>query len=405
MGRRLEQPSLFVLAAALGGCTHLSPAPDVRARAALERTPIFDGHNDLAIHFAGEKPQWSLERLSLERLPGQSNLGKFRAGGVGGALITSSSALEPGSPAHFESLQQSFDWFDSLVARHQQSVAKVSSLAELRQARRSGKIALMMAIEGGDQIDGSLDNLRTAYGRGVRSLGIVYNDHNAIGNGGMPDPTRARLPAGGLTPFGRAVIAEMNRLGMIVDLSHAAETTTTQAISASRAPVLFSHSAARVLTASPRNLSDPTLRLVARTGGVVMVPLVPYFVSEAYSRWWNKGEANYARLQGLYPDNAKRVAAESRQWDQQNPAPSVGISDVADHIEHVARTAGHDHVGIGSDFGGMGSHVIPQLADASMLPALFVELARRGWSQAQLEALAGGNFERLLADVERVRAR
>ncbi len=99
------------------------------------------------------------------------------------------------------------------------------------------------------------------------------------------------------------------------------------------------------------------------------------------------------------------MAAESRQWDQQNPAPSVGISDVADHIEHVARTAGHDHVGIGSDFDGMGSHVIPQLADASMLPALFVELARRGWSQAQLEALAGGNFERLLADVERVRAR
>lgn len=403
MGRRLG--FLLLAVAALGGCTHLSPSPEDRARAALERTPIFDGHNDLAIHFAGEEPQWSLERLSLEQLPGQSSLGKFRAGRVGAALITTSSALAAGSPSHFPSLLRSFDWFDGVVARHPQAVAKVTGLRELRQAQRTGRIGLMIAVEGGEQIDGSLENLRRAYARGVRSMGIVYNDNNVIGDGGMPSAAGRHSKAGGLTPFGRAVIAEMNRLGMIVDLSHAAETTAMQAIAASRAPVLFSHSGAQTVTDSPRNLSDSTLALVGRSGGVVMVPLVPYFVSNAHWRWWSEGEANYARLQSLYPDDAKRVAAESQQWDRKHPAPSVGISDVADHIEHVARTAGYDHVGIGSDFDGMGSFVIPQLADASMLPALFVELARRRWSQAQLEALAGGNFQRLLAAVERASAR
>ncbi len=260
-----------------------------------------------------------------------------------------------------------------------------------------------MAVEGGDQIDGSLANLRTAYARGVRSLGIIYNHHNVIGDGGMPSGS-SRPAVGGLTPFGREVIAEMNRLGMIVDLSHAADMSTQQAIVASRAPVLFSHSGARALASSPRNLSDSMLRLAGSRGGLVMVPLAPYFVSEDHWRWWSAGEANYARLQSLYPDDPEWVRAESRRWDTENPQPVVGTSEVADHIEHVARVAGYANVGIGSDFDGIGSHVIPALADASMVPALFEELARRGWTQAQLEALAGGNFELFLAQVEQAAA-
>lgn len=397
MRRRLA--TLLIIASVAGGCAHRTADPVTVAARALEREPVFDGHNDLAIHFAREEPAWSLQRLNLDRLPGQSSLAKLRAGQIGGALVTTGSALPPDSPAHFPALTRSFDWFDALVAEHPGSVAKVESLAELRDTRRRGKIALMMAVEGGAQIDGSLANLRVAYARGVRSLGIIYNDHDAIGDGGMPGDG-SRNAAGGLTPFGREVIAEMNRLGMIVDLSHAAETSARQAIAASRAPALFSHSAARALTSSPRNLSDDLLRLAGSRGAVVMVPLVPYFVSEAHWRWWSAGEANYARLKRMHPDDPERVAAESRRWDAENPEPQVGIDEVADHIEHVARMAGFASVGIGSDFDGMGSHVIPALADASMVPALFEELARRGWSQPQLEALASGNFERLLAAVE-----
>lgn len=382
-----------------GACTHRATNPDALAQAALARAPIFDGHNDLAIHFASEQPIWSLQRLNLAQLPGQSSLAKWHAGRVGGALVTTGSTLEPGAPSHYPSLQRSFAWFDAMVALHPDTVAKVVSLTELRAARRGSKVGLIMAAEGGEQIDQSLHNLRDAYARGVRSMGIVYNDHGAIGDGALPG-RNSKPPSGGLTPFGRSVVAEMNRLGMIVDLSHAAEATANQAILASRAPVLFSHSGARQITDTPRNLSDETLRHVRQRDGLVMVPLVPYFTSASHARWWEAGEANHARLQKEYPGDPERVRQESARWDQENPAPAVGVPDVADHIEHIARVAGHEHVGIGSDFDGMGSHVIPALADASLLPALFTELARRGWSRHRLELLASRNFERLLAAVE-----
>lgn len=235
-------------------------------------------------------------------------------------------------------------------------------------------------------------------------MGIVYNDNGAIGDGALPG-RNSKPASGGLTPFGRSVIAEMNRLGMIVDLSHAAESTANQSILESRAPVLFSHSGGRQVTDTPRNLSDQTLRLVRQHDGLVMVPLVPYFISSDYARWWEAGEANYARLQAQFPDDRERVKRDSTRWDQENPAPTVGIANVADHIEHIARVAGHERVGVGSDFDGMGSHVIAPLADASMLPHLFTELARRGWSQEQLEMLASRNFERLFGAVEAVAKR
>ena len=391
--------ALLVLLAGVGACAHAPVDPRTVAQAALEGAPIFDGHNDLAIHFAREQPIWSLERLNLTNLRGQSNLATWQAGRVGGALVTTGSTLEPGAPGQYASLRRSFDWFDAVAAAHHDQVAKVTGANELRAARGAGKIALIMAIEGGEQLEQSLVNLRDAHDRGVRSIGIVYNDHGAIGDGALPDPDSR--PSGGLTPFGRSVIAEMNRLGMIVDLSHAAELTANQAIRFSRAPVLFSHSGARGVTGTPRNLSDETLRLVRQYRGLVMVPLVPYLVSSDYARWWNAGEANYARLQKQFPDDPERVNRESARWDEENPAPTVRIADVANHIDHVARIAGHAHVGIGTDFDGMGSHVIPALADASTLPALFEELARRGWSQQQLELLAGRNFERLFGAVER----
>ncbi len=187
---------------------------------------------------------------------------------------------------------------------------------------------------------------------------------------------------------------------MIVDLSHAEETTALQAMSLSRAPVIFSHSGARARADTARNLSDRALRALRADGGIVMVPLAPYLTTTAHWRWWSSGEARYAELVAAHGDGHSAVSTGMTAWDAANPEPEVTVAHVADQIEHVARVAGHEHVGIGSDFDGMGRFAIPALADASRLPSLFAELARRGWTDAHLHALASGNFERVLGDVE-----
>jgi len=377
-----------------------------RVSPTASQIPIFDGHNDLAIHFLRARPAWSLDSHDLSvRLAGQTDIPRWRAGGVGGALVTVASDRATGDRDHFSRLLVSLDWFDALVRRYPAEVVPARSVADLRAARRSGRIALMPAIEGGYQLNRSLDNLRVAYARGVRSMTIVYDHHDTIGDGAMVlEQSRAvaATSSGGLSPFGRAVVAEMNRLGMLVDLSHAAESTARQALELSRAPVIFSHSGSRVLADTPRNLSDETLRALAANGGIVMVPLAPYLTTTAHWRWWASGEARFAALQTAHPGNNVAVERGMAEWDAANPQHAVTLAHVADQIEHVARVAGYDHVGIGTDFDGMGSHVIPDLADTTRLPALFAELARRGWSTTQLDSLAGGNFERVLARVEAI---
>lgn len=368
---------------------------------ARQLPPVIDGHADFAIHYL--RGGWDEHALDIEKgLPGQADIVRWRQGGVNGALATVGSDLPPGSTAHFPRLLASLDWFDRLVARHGGTLAAARSAADFKAVAALGVVALMPAIEGGDQIDGSLANLRLAYARGVRSMGIVYDHHNAIGDGAMAMPSSAQVavPAhGGLSDFGAEVIVEMNRLGMMVDLSHASEATALEALRLSKAPVIFSHSGARALADTPRNLSDAVLRAVAANRGVVMVPLVPYLTTTAHWRWWSAGEARYAELQasGAGEDTIARGMAE---WDAANPQPPVTLAEVANQVEHVAAVAGKDHVGIGTDFDGMGSFAIPDLKDASTLPKLLAELSRRGWSDPELERLARGNFLRVLREVE-----
>lgn len=366
---------------------------------------VIDGHADFAIHYLARG--WSLDTLDIEKgLSGQADVVRWRHGGINGALATVGSDRAPGSTNHFPRLLASLDWFDRLIARHRQALTAAKSAADFEEAAMNGRMALMPAVEGGDQIDSSLANLRLAYARGVRSMGIVYDHHNAIGDGAMTMPASIGIavPAhGGLSPFGRELIAEMNRLGMVVDLSHAAEQTAVQAMHLSRAPVIFSHSGARALADTPRNLSDDALRELARNGGLVMVPLVPYLTTTAHWRWWSSGEAHYASLEEAGADQAE-IDREMAEWDAANPQPVVTLSDVADQVEHIARIAGADHVGIGTDFDGMGSFAIDQLKDASALPQLMAELSRRGWGAADLEKLARGNFLRVLRQVEAVAA-
>ena len=368
--------------------------------------PIFDGHSDFAIHYARAEPAWSVAAHDIAaQLPGQSDVPRWRAGGVYGALATVASDRGPGGQDHFPRLLVSLDWLDALAARHSRDISVVGSLAELRQARRAGRIGLMPAIEGGDQIDGSLDNLRRAYARGVRSMLIVYDHHNTLGDGAMvleQSRAAASAPNHGLSDLGRRVVAEMNRLGMLVDLSHASDQTVHEALAASSAPVIFSHSAARSLADTPRNLSDESLRLLRANGGIVMVPLAPYLITTDHWRWWLSGESRYAELVAGHPGDEAVVERGMAEWDRSNPQPVVTIAHVADQIEYVARIAGPDHVGIGSDFDGMGQFAIPGLDHSGKLQSMIAELRRRGWSEARLRALGGANFERVLARVEQI---
>lgn len=372
----------------------------VAAAAPSHAFPVFDGHNDLAIHYLRAEPRWSINAHDLaRRMPGQSDIPRMQAGGVIGALITVGSDQEPASAGHFPRALASLDWFDAIVRRHANVIVHARSADEIAAARQAGRIAFIPAIEGGDQIDGSLRNLRTAWRRGVRSMTIVYDHHNAFGDGAMAMPWSSPSlvrPHGGLSRLGRRLVVEMNAIGMLVDLSHASEATALQALEIARAPAIFSHSGARALADTPRNLSDRTLRALARNGGIVMVPLVPFLTTTAHWRWWSSGEARYAALNAELAGDETRVAHAMAEWDRTHPEPPVTIADVADQIDHVARIAGHDHVGIGSDFDGMGRFVVRDLADASRLPLLFAELERRGWTESQLNALASGNFERVL---------
>lgn len=363
---------------------------------------VIDGHADFAIHYL--RRGWSVDAHDIETsLPGSVDVPRWRAGGVGGMLVTIGSDLPPGSTGHFPRVLRSIDWFEALIRRHERSLAPARSSRHLEDGSPGGRIALMLAIEGGEQLDASLDNVRTAYARGVRSVGIVYDHHNAIGDGAMAMSSSAAIagPAhGGLTPFGREVIAELNRLGMIIDLSHAAETTALEAIGLSRAPVIFSHSGARALADTPRNLADEVLRRVAANGGIVMVTFAPYLTTTEHWRWWSEGEARYAELVAAHGEDEAAIGRGMAEWDKANPQPRVGVGQVADQVEYVARMAGVDHVGIGSDFDGIGDFAVTGLGDAAGLPALFDELRRRGWSDADLAKLARENFLRVVRAVE-----
>ena len=370
---------------------------------------VIDGHNDFGVHYARAEQRWSLNAYDVRQpVSGQGGLIRWKAGGIGSMLMTVSSAAGPGQGPHFAELMRSVDWLDGLAARHRSMLAKVGSVAEFEDVRRRGQIALIPAVEGGDQFDDRIANLRHAYQRGVRSVGLVYDHHNRFGDGAMVQQGSeafASQAAGGLTALGRDWIAEMNRLGMIVDLSHASERTARDAIDASRAPVIFSHSGVRALADTPRNLSDDVLRAVARRGGIVMVTLVPYLTTTEYWRWFDSGERTYAALVARHGEDSPEVERRMAEWDQANPEPTVSLSHVADQIEHVARVAGHAHVGIGSDFDGMGRFVIPELRDASRLPTLFEELRRRGWSRERIDDLSSRNFLRVWREVERAAER
>jgi membrane dipeptidase len=285
-----------------------------------------------------------------------------------------------------------------IIARYPDRLAFAKGTADIRREFKEGKVASLLGIEGGHAIENSMGALRAYYDLGVRYMTLTHFKDND-----WADAATDSVAHGGLTPFGKEVVREMNRLGMLVDLSHVSPATMSDALTVTAAPVIFSHSGSRALVNHVRNVPDSILRRVTANGGVVMVPFVNDFVSKAVFERDSAMAALASDLRGRFPNDSAAQHRELKAWSDAHAAPPATLAQVADHIEHVRAVAGVDHVGIGGDLDGGGG--VPGLNDVSQYPDLLAELARRGWSEADLRKVAGENLLRAFAQAEAVAAR
>ena len=385
-------------------------AQDYAARVAriLRTTPLIDGHNDWpeALREREGEARWTMDLNDLSRSPVRYNtdISRLRKGMVGGQFwsVWVSSAL-PGKEQVEQTLEQ-IDLVRSIAARYPQTFVMARTAADVRRAHASGRIASLIGVEGGGQIDENLSILRSYAALGAGYLTLTHSRTISWADSATDNPEHK-----GLTDFGRKVVIELNRLGMLVDLSHVSEATMRDALAVTKAPVIYSHSSARAIDDHPRNVSDAVLNLIRSNGGVVRGNYAPAYVSDAYRRWSADSAAEKTRLNsppfdGLDIGQPEKAAADYAAWLKANPAPVVTLSQVADHIEHIARVAGIDHVGLGSDFDGVGETLPAGLTDVATYPALLAELMRRGWSDTDIAKLAGNNVLRVMEAAERVKA-
>jgi len=379
-------------------------------RRVLARAPLIDGHNDLAEQLR-DRVRNHLDSLDLAtdtgRLepPMQTDLARLRRGGVGGAFFAAYVPCALQGPPATTMMFEQIDVIRRIAERYPKDLALAASAADVERARREGRVAVLIGVEGGHAIGNSLATLRQAYACGARYLTLTHLKSSDWADAAIwPGVGEDSLRHGGLTPFGREVIREMNRLGMLVDLSHTAEATMRAAIETSVAPVIFSHSGARAVCDHGRNVPDDVLRALARNGGVVMVDFVPGFTTGEYRDWEGPAWAEWRRLEKEHPDDRKAVVAEFASWKAGHPAPRVTVAQVADHVDHVRQVAGVDHVGIGTDY--EGSESFPEgLEDTSCYPALFAELMRRGYSADEIAKISRGNILRVMRGAERIARR
>ena len=359
-------------------------------RAMLSRFPLIDGHNDLPWELRDRYDSDPAAADLTRRLPDtQTDIPRLVEGGVGGQFWSVYVPAELAGDAAVTAVLEQIDIVHRMIDHYPARFQLALTAADVDAAFRAGRIASLLGAEGGHSIAGSLGVLRMLFSLGVRYLTLTHNS-----NVGWADSATDVTDTGGLSDFGRSVVAEMNRLGMLVDLSHVSAATMHAALDVSAVPVIFSHSSARAVCGNPRNVPDDVLRRLAVNGGVCMVTFVPFFVSQECADWLTGLRAE-AAARGADPSKLSEVFAVLPSWEKAHPMPPATIAQVADHIDHVRAVAGVDHVGIGGDFDG--TPVTPVgLDDVSRYPALFAELQRRHWSEPDLKALAGANTLRAL---------
>ncbi|GAA2746140.1 dipeptidase [Terrabacter aerolatus] len=380
----------------LGTAPHGSDDLLARARALLARHPLVDGHNDLPWE-AREQTRYDFEALDVgERLTTtQTDLPRLAEGGVGAQFwsVFVPSTLQ-GDSAVVATLEQ-VDGVHRMIGSYADRLALARTADEIERATATGRIASLLGAEGGHSIGSSLGTLRLLHVLGVRYLTLTHNDNTPWADSATDVPV-----VGGLSEFGREVVREMNRLGMMVDLSHVAATTMRDALEATDAPVIFSHSSALALCDTPRNVPDDVLAALPANGGVCMVTFVPEFVSPATAAWRVEAAAA-AAVVGVEARDWEAFGRFTAGWQREHPKPDATIGQVVAHLEHVREVAGIDHVGIGGDYDGTDTFPVG-LEDVSGYPRLVAALLERSWSEADVARLVRGNTLRVMRDVEAV---
>lgn len=374
--------------------------PEETARDVLAKSPIIDGHNDtphqIAELFNRDFAKFDLNALSAEILAKtHTDIKTARAGYLGGQYwsVYVDAAL-PKHEAVTRTIQQ-IDVVRQMISRYPDTFTYAATAAEVEAAMKKGKIASLIGMEGGHSIGGSLEILRQTYALGARYMTLTHSLTTDWADSATDAPRH-----GGLSPFGFEVLAEMNRLGMIADISHVSEATMHDVLDKTAAPVLFTHSNARAVTPHPRNVPDTVLSRLPQNGGVVMVTFVPGFTSAERRQWEYQRSAVAGKAKTEFAGNPLGEKAAVNGWIAANPQPKATLAQVADHIDHIRKVAGIDHIGIGGDFGGVDELPVG-LENVATYPALFAELVRRGYSKADLAKIAQGNVLRVMRGVEK----
>ncbi|MFD5056672.1 dipeptidase [Streptomyces tendae] len=367
-----------------------------RARELLREFPVVDGHNDLPWALR-EQVRYDLDARDIatdQSAHLHTDLARLRSGGVGAQYW--SVYVRSDLPGAVTATLEQIDCVRRLIDRHPGELRAALTAADMEAARAEGRIASLMGAEGGHSIDNSLATLRALYALGVRYMTLTHNDNVAWADSATDEPR-----VGGLSAFGREVVREMNREGMLVDLSHVAATTMRAALDTSTAPVIFSHSSSRAVCDHPRNIPDDVLERLPANGGMAMVTFVPKFVLQAAVDWTAEADANM-RAHGFHHlDSSAEAMKVHAAFEERVPRPVATVSTVADHLDHMREVAGVDHLGIGGDYDG--TPFTPDgLGDVSGYPNLIAELLERGWSQADLAKLTWKNAVRVLDAAEDV---
>ncbi|AKH44070.1 membrane dipeptidase [Altererythrobacter atlanticus] len=396
--------AVFGIAALALSTPLAAQSPEQVAAAALEAAPVWDGHNDVPgqlrdrygnviadfdFNDGTDVPPSDWGSPSLH-----TDLPRLREGKLGAqfwSVYVSASLPEPEATV---AVMEQIDVMKRLIARYPDQLALSLTADDVEQAMAQGRIASLLGMEGGGALHGSLAVLRQFYDLGARYITLTHSKTLAWADSATDKPEHD-----GLTEFGEKVVREMQRLGMLVDLSHVSEATMMDALDVSGAPVIFSHSGARAVNGHPRNVPDCVLKRLPENGGIVMVVGLPGYLSEDLRQFQAQRSAEQARLSALWQGQPDAVEAAMDAWDEAHPAPQATVSDMADHIDHIREVAGVDHIGIGGDYDGMATGPVG-MEDVSGYPALFVELARRGYSQEDLEKIASRNMMRVLRGAE-----